>query len=410
MSKITAGTQTAVTVTKLKHHPINPRRGDVDAIAESLKYHGQYRPVVVQKSTNFILAGNHTVKAAKKLGWKTVNVTYVDCDDQTALKILLADNRLNDLSDYDHLSLKALLETLPELDGSGFSPNDLQELDDIINEPFEPTTPTPTRPDPSREPEVKIGAYKFAIYPIAYEAWNDQLQEETDRNRDKARETIKTRLQIPKPTPIAKNPAKPEIAPQVETQIEPITAVRPHPDNPRQGDIGAITQSLQEFGQYRPIVANKTTGRILVGNHTYQGAVLLGWKEIAVSWVEVDEDSEIKILLVDNRTSDLATYDKTDHQQAVTQVLGNLNGTGYTLEDVDDIQAGSSTKQKPVGKVTISVGKYTMRINKEQLDQFSQTITHWTDIAERLLMPIDACHPISKSPTNFNLDVESENG
>jgi hypothetical protein len=52
---------------------INVRQGDIGAISESLKAHGQYRPIVVDKRTNRILAGNHTWKAAKSLGWTQIN-------------------------------------------------------------------------------------------------------------------------------------------------------------------------------------------------------------------------------------------------------------------------------------------------------------------------------------------------
>jgi hypothetical protein len=112
------------------------RQGDVGAITESLKQHGQYRPIVVQKSTGYILAGNHTYKAAKALKWKQIAATYVDCDDEQALRILLMDNRANDLAAYDDGALaemlKQLMETEDQLAGTGFDPDDLQQiLDDL---------------------------------------------------------------------------------------------------------------------------------------------------------------------------------------------------------------------------------------------------------------------------------------
>jgi hypothetical protein len=100
----------------------------------------------------------------------------------------------------------------------------------------------------------------------------------------------------------------------------PINEVKVHPLNPREGDIGSIIDSLEVMGQYRPIVVNKRTKHISSGNHTYQGAVQLGWEKIAVHWVDVDDVEEIKILIVDNRTSDLATYDPSGVEQT-----SNLN-------------------------------------------------------------------------------------
>ena len=71
----------------------NPRRGKVSAIAESLKTNGQYKPVIVQASTRKILAGNHVVKAALRLGWTTVQCAIVDVDDEdTDLSLVMLKN------------------------------------------------------------------------------------------------------------------------------------------------------------------------------------------------------------------------------------------------------------------------------------------------------------------------------
>ena len=121
-----------VKLTDLTPHPRNVRQGDVGAISESLQHHGQYRPIVAQKSTGHILAGNHTYKAAKALKWKTIEVTWVDVDDDQALRILLMDNRANDIATYnDHALtdlLKTLMETETQLAGTGFDPDDLDQL------------------------------------------------------------------------------------------------------------------------------------------------------------------------------------------------------------------------------------------------------------------------------------------
>jgi len=113
-------------------HPKNVRQGDIGAIAESLRIHGQYRPIVVQKSTNYILAGNHTWKAARSLGWNNIAVTFIDVDDEQAARILLVDNRANDLATYDDESLAKLLKELAHteasLEGTGFDGDDLDDL------------------------------------------------------------------------------------------------------------------------------------------------------------------------------------------------------------------------------------------------------------------------------------------
>lgn len=106
----------------LKEHPQNPRRGVVEAIAESIDVNGWYGAIVAQKSTGYILAGNHRYRAAVAAGAKTVPVIWMDIDDEAALRILLADNRTADLGHYDEAVLAGILESLPTLGGTGYSP------------------------------------------------------------------------------------------------------------------------------------------------------------------------------------------------------------------------------------------------------------------------------------------------
>lgn len=113
---------------QIKEHPKNPRKGDVDAIKQSMQANGVYRPVIVQKSSGYILAGNHTYRAMRELGETLIPVVFVDVDDDTATRILLADNRTADLGDYNHEILIQLLQDIPDLDGTGYDPQDLENL------------------------------------------------------------------------------------------------------------------------------------------------------------------------------------------------------------------------------------------------------------------------------------------
>lgn len=125
---IIAGETVLVPVGELKGYDKNPRKGNVQAIAQSLEINKQYRPIVVQQSTKKILAGNHTWKAAKSLGWEEIAVVFVDVNDEEAKRIVLADNRTNDLADYDGQILAELLRDLGTSDGTGYSASDMEAL------------------------------------------------------------------------------------------------------------------------------------------------------------------------------------------------------------------------------------------------------------------------------------------
>jgi ParB-like chromosome segregation protein Spo0J len=123
----------SVQIDTLKEFEGNPRKGNVKALVESLEANGQYRPIVVQKSTRQILAGNHLWRAAQELGWKTIDVVELDVDDAQAKKIVAADNRLADLGVYDE---QKLLDLLGEIDlvGTGYVPADVDDLLALIEE------------------------------------------------------------------------------------------------------------------------------------------------------------------------------------------------------------------------------------------------------------------------------------
>lgn len=124
----------------------------------------------------------------------------------------------------------------------------------------------------------------------------------------------------------------------ISTGPEPLKELVPYYKNPRRGNVKAIAESLAELGQFKPIVVNRgtLTGRpneVLAGNHTRLAAESLGWPSVDVSWVDVDDEAAAKIVLADNRTSDLATYD----DDALLDLIGGLDsatGTGYSQEDI----------------------------------------------------------------------------
>lgn len=61
-----------IKLSELVEFPNNVRihtKRNLDTIKNSLKEFGQVKPILVQKSTNYIIAGNGTYQAAKALGW-----------------------------------------------------------------------------------------------------------------------------------------------------------------------------------------------------------------------------------------------------------------------------------------------------------------------------------------------------
>lgn len=358
MTDIRIETATRVPIRSLTPHPDNARIGNIDLIEQSLATHGQYVPIVINQD-GVILAGHHVVQAAKRLKWRDIAAVTVTVSDTQAKRILLADNRCADLASYNEPALLELIESLPDLDGTGFGPADIAQLDALINDPTEPDEPaTPSEPDPLTPTIViKVGPlFQCDMQRDAYDAWVEHYF--SDQPRTKIITQLKTWLDMPTPPKVEKQP--PRIPGDYETV--PINDIEPHPHNPREGDIGAVITSLQTNGQYRPITVNRQTNRILKGNHTYYAAHTLGWDRIAVHWIDVPPSDEDKILLIDNRTSDLATY-HTDTLKRLLAEITDYTGTGYTHQDAADILNGAPTRPgpRPTGQTTIRIGDYGWR-------------------------------------------------
>lgn len=146
-----------VKVTNVIPYPGNARRGNVEGIRESLRTHGQYRPIVVQDSTSYILAGNHTWQAVVAEGWDEIEVTFIEATDEEARKILLADNKYNDHGSYDNSELAGLLRSLGgDYTGTGFDDSEVTKLLDSLDS-GSPDDDDDPEPEPPRDPVTEPG-------------------------------------------------------------------------------------------------------------------------------------------------------------------------------------------------------------------------------------------------------------
>lgn len=165
-----------------------------------------------------------------------------------------------------------------------------------------------------------------------------------------------------------------------EPTTPPITELNLHHKNARTGDVQAIKGSMVANGVYKPIVVNKGThtGRpneVLAGNHSLKAMRELAqenpddtrWQNVSVWLVDVDDDRATRILLADNRTADLGSYDNELLQELLESVDDDLDGTGYDYDDLDTLtelveketarEAATAqirdnlTKQEPVANV-----------------------------------------------------------
>jgi ParB-like chromosome segregation protein Spo0J len=123
-------------ISKLKPATHNPRKGDVESIKKSYERFGQRKPIVADRATGEIIAGNHQYLAAKELGWSEMAVVFVDDDRETAIAYGVADNRIGQLGEWDVEELVFALEEigLDEIDSVGFSEADVEDFRALLDE------------------------------------------------------------------------------------------------------------------------------------------------------------------------------------------------------------------------------------------------------------------------------------
>lgn len=128
----------AVDVDILIPLPGNPRVGNVEAIASSYAEFGQVKPIVIRPNsdgTATVIAGNHQLQAARRLGWTHIAAVEMDADDTRALAFAMADNRSMELGHTDTDLLNDILNQISNdysglLDGLGWDDFELAAINE----------------------------------------------------------------------------------------------------------------------------------------------------------------------------------------------------------------------------------------------------------------------------------------
>jgi DNA modification methylase len=123
-----------VSIDDLRPDPANPRKisdAELDALTRSLREFGFVQPVLARHEDKMVIGGHQRLVAARRLGWKTVPVIFLDLTDEHAHLLNLALNKISGDWDQDLLArLLADLQQTPDVDLSlsGFEPVEISQL------------------------------------------------------------------------------------------------------------------------------------------------------------------------------------------------------------------------------------------------------------------------------------------
>lgn len=143
-----------------------------------------------------------------------------------------------------------------------------------------------------------------------------------------------------------------------------IGTLLPLPNNPRTGNVEAIMESYERFGQLKPIVVQRNEHDQLVvmsGNHQLEAAKRLGWTHLAVTEMQGDEADAVAFALVENRFGELGSIDKEKlHAQLIDvyefhpelfETVGwddfEIAAMENSIEDFDGIPSGQAAGYVP---------------------------------------------------------------
>lgn len=173
---------------ELTPFPGNAKRGQVDVILSSLRRNGQYRSLVVREVPGgalVVLAGNHTMQALgahgagdcgktvatldgpapcgvcrNDPGWlASARCEVVHCDDDTARRVNLVDNRASELGSYDFEALAELLGEVGGLEGTGYTDRDVEDITALLTAPPDEVHEVSEHGEPNEDifrPQIKL--------------------------------------------------------------------------------------------------------------------------------------------------------------------------------------------------------------------------------------------------------------
>lgn len=147
-----------------------------------------------------------------------------------------------------------------------------------------------------------------------------------------------------------------EFHPALDPLMTPLEQVGPHPENPNNGDVEMIAESIITNGYIAPIIAQKDTGYIIAGNHRYHALLSLGADIAPVIWVNMEDADAKRYMLADNKTGQAATLDNTLVLNLLTEFIDKeggdmaaLVGTGYNELDVRMLTELNKLENTPTG-------------------------------------------------------------
>lgn len=174
----------------------------------------------------------------------------------------------------------------------------------------------------------------------------------------------------------------------ITDQQVPLDKLVPNPRNPRRHpdeQIERLEASLRRDGQTRPLLARKANNMLIAGHGVRQAAQRLGWASLLVRLLDVDQPTADRIMLADNRFSDLSSQDDERVAELLREIAeDDWAAAGYSDTEVDKILGEFGQTELEVREVETGLVADTFWISiKGPLVQQADVLTELKRVLER---------------------------
>lgn len=134
--------------------------------------------------------------------------------------------------------------------------------------------------------------------------------------------------------------------------------IHPYPKNPRKISrtaVDAVKESIEKYGYRQPIVVDPD-GVIVVGHTRYQALMELGYEEVTVYVTDIPAERAHEYRLVDNRTSEMTSWDNDALVYELREFEGDLAERMFPdlsleVDQLEDAEVGQDELDRAMEKV-----------------------------------------------------------
>jgi ParB-like chromosome segregation protein Spo0J len=138
----------------------------------------------------------------------------------------------------------------------------------------------------------------------------------------------------------------------VSVRVDTLQEAPDHPMEHSKENVEAAKGFLRRFGQVKPVVVRRKDNTVLSDHAVVRAAREMGWEQVVVTFVDLDEKEAASYTLADNKTAQLAEfkYELVSPIIMAEQEAGQ-NPIGWTKDDVEVLTTFDFTPPEPTDTV-----------------------------------------------------------